>query len=117
MRKLKRIVDEGKTKTSTRIKEADTIKVPAYPQPQQYRSWRAAVRSEVTAASGRGEAAFRWVKKTESPIATFESFRDSDGFDSLDAKLAAALTKIATGELGRRRTLMLEGIPSKDVEG
>jgi hypothetical protein len=43
VRQLKEIVESGKTKANARIKEADTIKVPAYPQPQQYRSWRAAV--------------------------------------------------------------------------
>ena len=100
--------------SSTRIKEADSIKLPQYPQPQQYRSWRSAVRTEVTAASGRGEVAFLWVKRTEGPATTFDDFRDSEGFDSLDAKLAAALTKIATGELGRRITLMVEQEASKE---
>ena len=49
-----------------------------------------------------------WVIKTESPKATFESFRHNKGFHSLDAKLAAARTKIVTGELGSRTTLMVE---------
>ena len=99
--------------TGARVKEADDINVPSYPQPQQYRSWRAAVRSEITAASGRGEVAFKWIVKTEKVETTFDELRNSDGFDSLDAKLAAALTKIATGELGRRIMLMVEQEASK----
>ena len=63
------------------------------------------VYTEVTGASGKGEEAFRWVVATEAKTASFESLRDSQGFDSLDAKLAAALTKLATGELGRRVNL------------
>ena len=58
--------------------------------------------------------AFFWVKRTEGPATTFDDFRDSEGFYSLDAKLAAALTKIATGELGRRITLMVEQEASKN---
>ena len=74
------------------MKEAGAIKLPALPSPQQFRSWKVSVRSEVTAASGKGELAFQWVIKAESPSATFASLADSEGYDSLDAKLAAALT-------------------------
>ena len=84
------------------------MKLPALPNPQQYRAWRAAIRSEITAASGRGEEAFLWVMAAELPTATFDGLRDSEGFDSLDAKLAAALQKLATGELGRKITLETE---------
>jgi hypothetical protein len=66
------------------------------------------VRNQVTAASGRGEAAFKWIVETEDPAATYVQFADSAGYDSLDAKLAAALTSVASGELGRRITLAVE---------
>ena len=78
------------------------------PTPQQYRAWRAAIRSQVPAASGRGEAAFQWVMAAEQPDALFENFQDSAGFDSLDAKLAAALTSNVSDELGRRVTMAVE---------
>ena len=81
------------------------MKLPALPDPQQYRAWRAAIRSEITAASGRGEEAFHWAMAAKRPAATFDALHDSGGFDSLDAKLASALQKPATGELGRKITL------------
>jgi len=39
------------------VKEADAVKAPPLPNPQQYRAWRSTVRSQVMAASGRGEGA------------------------------------------------------------
>ena len=42
------------------------------------------------------------------PDALLEDFQDSAGFDSLDAKLAAALTSNVSGELGRRVTMAVE---------
>ena len=44
----------------------------------------------------------------EAPDATFDGLSESDGYDSLDAKLAAALSKIPHGELGRRVTHKVE---------
>ena len=75
--------------TKARIREADTMKVPALPTPTQYRAWILAVRSEITAASGRGQEAFRWSLETES--SSYSQLADSGRFESLDAKLAAAL--------------------------
>ena len=46
--------------------------------------------------------------EAEWPQTSYDSLRNSDGFDSLDAKLAAALTSTAAGELGRRITLAVE---------
>ena len=44
----------------------------------------------------------------EQPDALFEDFQDSAGFDSLDAKLAAALTSNVGGEVGLRVTMAVE---------
>ena len=67
------------------------------------------MRQEVTAASGRGEEAFRWVQEVESKKSGFDDFAESGaGFDSLDAKLASCLAKLTHGELGRRITLKME---------
>jgi hypothetical protein len=95
------------------VKEADTVKVPPLPNPQQYRAWRSTVRNAVTAASGRGEEAFKWILQAEKATATLRSLADSRRFDSLDAKLAAALTEVASGELGRRINLAVELEASK----
>jgi len=92
-----------------RIKEAETIKIPPLPSATQFRSWKVSVRTEVTAASGRGDVAFKWILLAESPSSSFESLATSGtGFESLDAKLAAAMTKLSHGELGRLFSLATE---------
>ena len=40
-------------KTGPRLKEADSVKVPRLPEPQQFCSWRLVVRQEVAGASDR----------------------------------------------------------------
>ena len=87
-------------------KEVDAVKLPAYPTPQQYHAWKSAIRNEVKASSSRSEEAFRCVlKKADSKKVPVEDIRDSKGLDSLDAKLASALAKLATGDLVRRISL------------
>ena len=78
------------------------------PDATQFKAWRIAVRQEITAASGRGDEAFAWALKVEAESATLDSLFESEGFDSLDAKLSSALAKVASGELGRRITHMME---------
>ena len=81
------------------MKEAETIKIPPLPSATQFRSWKVSVRTEVTAAGGKGDVAFQWILAAESPSSTFESLAKSGaGFESLDAKLAAAMAKISHGE-------------------
>ena len=87
---------------TARSREADTIRVPALPHTTGLRAWRSSVRAEVTAASGRGHVAFKWVREVERDSATFSGLSDSAGLESLDAKLASALTKVLSGELGRK---------------
>ena len=87
-----------------KTKEADAIRVGSLPNAAQFRAWRVALRSEVAAASGVGEDAFKWILETEAPDATFDGLSHSGRFPSLDSKLAAALAKAASGEIGRRIT-------------
>jgi hypothetical protein len=47
-------------KARKKVKEADTLKLPGFPTPQQYRAWRVAVRNEIVSASGQGQKAVRW---------------------------------------------------------
>ena len=77
LRRAKEAMNEAKARGSSKVKEADTVKVPPMPTPQQYRAWRAAIRSQVTAASGRGEAAFQWVMQAEWHETTHEMLQNS----------------------------------------
>ena len=90
LRKAEEALREDKAMGSVKIKEADTIKVP----PCLTRSKTALgepLRRQVTAASGRGEAALQWVMAVEHPDALREDFQGSPSFESLYAKLVAAL--------------------------
>lgn len=91
---------------------------PCLPQPQ-FRAWRLLVPDEVAAASGKGQLAFTWILEIEAQEATYELLSDSGAFVNLDVKPAAALSRMSSGELGRkitqakeveaRRGLMLKG--------
>jgi hypothetical protein len=76
------------------VKEADSVKIPALPSATQYRAWKIAVRNEVMAASGRGDELFAWICAPEGPKTTFAQFADSNGYGSLDVKIASAIAKI-----------------------
>ncbi len=79
-------------------KEATTIELPPMPNPVGFRHWRTAVREAVAAAATDPQQAFAWVQLVEQPTSSFNSLADSQGQVTLDAKLAAALTKIISGE-------------------
>ena len=49
-----------------RPKEADTLKLPALPDPVNFKGWRSTIRAEVVAVSGRGEEVFPWIMEVES---------------------------------------------------
>ena len=90
-------------------KEAESIKLKALPLPAQFQAWRQGVRTEVAAASGRGQVAFSWICEAENESATFESMGICDkSFVSLDTKLCSALTAILKGDIGRRINVRVE---------
>ena len=76
----------------------------AVPGGSQWRAWRAnTIHSIVSAAGRQDDLAQDWIMRVE----TDESWTLEDpgeGWVSLDRKLAAALTKIAKGEIGREIT-------------
>ena len=86
------------------MKEADAIKISPLPTATQFRAWRLLVRDEVVAASERGQKAATWVMEVDSPDATYDLLAESGEFMSLHVKLAAALSKLASGDLGRKLT-------------
>ena len=99
----------GSPQVLRKIKEADQVKIPALPEMAGFRAWRVALRDEVVAASGRGDAAFAWIQLVEHPDATSEALAVSGNkFQSIDLKLKAALAKIAHGDLGRQLTQATE---------
>ena len=49
----------------TKIKEADSIKLPPLPDVPQFEAWKNSLRSQVMAASGRRDEAFRWIVRSE----------------------------------------------------
>ena len=110
MRKLKQVLG-GKSSTT---KEADHIKIPSFPQPENYRNWKIRVRDAVRAASSKPDKAFSWINKVWVEGQTIEGLVSPEGFTTLDAKLLAALSSIATGEFARKVDTFKEKESQKD---
>ncbi len=70
-----------------------------------WRAWRANTIHAIVSAAGRhDDSALEWVMKVEAHEAA-DLETPGDGWVTLDRKLAAALTKISHGRLGRQLTL------------
>ena len=95
---LKGKSDDDKPK----VKEAESIKLPDFPNPETYGSWKAATREAVRAASDQPDEAFLWLLETYNKDITHDQLREPGKFLMLDTKLLAALTKVAKGELARQ---------------
>ena len=76
---------------AVRVKEAESIKVAAFPEPPAFRNWKSALRQEVAAASGRPDEAFGWFQAIDHM--SFEALANPGAFSTLDTKLGAALQK------------------------
>ena len=85
----------------TKIKEAESIKLIPLPDVAQFEAWKNSLRSQVMAASGRREEAFRWILEVEDEQFSSEDLADCTDFESLDSNLAAAIGVIAKGNIGR----------------
>ena len=85
----------------SRPKEAESIKLHALPNAAGFRQWKQHLRDEVVGASGFPDQAFAWINRTET--LSFEELADSQEFSTLDAKLAAAFSRIASGEVATRK--------------
>ena len=70
-----------------KVKEADTIKIPAFPLAETYRNWRIKTREAVVAASTDPDSAFKWVSDSWKEEQTLEALRKVAPFATLDAKL------------------------------
>ena len=92
-----------------KTKEADSIKLPQLPTSAQFKAWKNSVRSKVSAASKFPKEAFDWIIAVEADDVTYDALSTTPAkFETLDAKLSAALTEICKGELGRKITLKTE---------
>ena len=84
-----------------KVKEAESIRLPDFPNPETYRSWKTATREAIRAASDRPDDAFEWILEVYDKEASHEKLREPGKFVTLDTKLLAALSKVAKGDLGR----------------
>ena len=69
---------------------------------------------KVVAAAQRGYAMLPWIAKVEQPNTTFEELANSEGFETLDTALCAAVNDAARGDLKeelaiRSRELRMSG--------
>ena len=86
---------------NTSTKEADKIELPNIPEGNHFRTWRIAVREAVASSSRDPKAAFLWIQKVEATRTSSADLAETDGFATLDSKLATALRKVVTGTLSR----------------
>ena len=94
-------------------RETDTISLLPMPTTATFRSWKIVLRNEVASASGDPDNGFKWITEVERQGANLAHLYESGPFRSLDAKLAASLTKIITGEFARQIYILTEEGASK----
>ena len=83
------------TSEQGKVKEADTIKLPAFPAAETYRNWRIKTREAVMSASTKPDKAFDWISQTWKEDQTVEALREVAPFATLDAKLLMGFAKPA----------------------
>ena len=59
---LKAAIEKPEDDDKPKAKEAETVKLPDFPNPETYRSWKISVREAVRAASDKPDEAFKWVQ-------------------------------------------------------
>ena len=86
--------------------EADEVTLPALPTASQFRARKTSVHQSVLQASGReDDRVLSWIREVETPGAKLEDIADkTKELATRDRKVAASLTKLAQGELGRQIT-------------
>ena len=90
------------TRGRSKVKEAEKIVFPKFPQPENYRNWRLRAREAVVAASDRPDEAFEWLDEVWKEDTTEEYLRDPKGFTTLDAKILSAITNVLEGDFARQ---------------
>ena len=85
----------------SRSKEPDTIRLIGLPDMAKFEEWKCNVRDEVTAAAGGSTDAYLWILQVEDSRISYEQLEDARQFKSIDAKIAAAVSRIQKGELAK----------------
>ena len=83
-------------------KEAETVPISHLPRAPGFRCWKLAHRDEFASAPGAPDDGYAWIFKVERPGITFDDLESCEEFPSLDAKLAAAFSKVVQGDLSHR---------------
>ena len=91
-----------------RRKGGEKTEAKIVPSDQGFRAWKLALRGEVASVSGDPERGFAWILQVEARGVTLATLAESGEFPTLDAKLAAALSKATTGEFARRINIVKE---------
>ena len=99
---LKSVIKKPDDDDKPKAKEAETVKLPDFPTPETYRSWKITVREAVRAASDKPDEAFKWVQEVYERNATMELLRETGKFLTLDTKILSALSRVAKGDLARQ---------------
>ena len=74
---LKSVIKKPDDDDKPNAKEAETVKLPDFPNPETYRSWKITVREAVRAASDKPDEAFKWVQEVYERNATMELLRET----------------------------------------
>ena len=81
--------------------------IPALPGVKGFWAWKLTMHKAVAAASHDPDLAFDWICKVDH-VESFDDLGNSEGLNTLDAKLASALAKILNPVLSRRIQLLEE---------
>ena len=103
------------TRGRSKVKEAEKIVFPKFPQPENYRNWRLRAREAVVAASDRPDEAFEWLDEVWKEDTTEEYLRDPKGFTTLDAKILSAITNVLDSISPARSTLLKREKDTRDA--
>ena len=71
--------EKGSSSSKPKVKEAEKVVFPKFPQPEQYRNWRIRVREAVVAASDSPDKAHLWINKVWEKDMTEAELRDPKG--------------------------------------
>ena len=101
---LQVLVNTGSKPGAPKVKEADSLKFPEFPRPENYRKWKTAVREEIRASSDKPDEAWVWLMEVyqdrEDSRRLLQELSQPGQFVTLDTKILAQLSRVAKGDLG-----------------
>ena len=77
-------------------REANFVKFEAFPTAPKFRAWKRNFLKKVASSSGDPQKAFMWISEVDEK-STHEDLANSNGFETLDAKIASGLGKSCKG--------------------